>query len=113
VIRRNPNASFGRIFDPLALGESAVQPGDLGDMRSRQLLALLAEALAHLLPQLAGVDELHQAAPFSGLAVGHHPEVDGDAGVVEELVRQRDDRVQPAVLDDPAADLRLARRPRR
>jgi hypothetical protein len=32
-----------------------------------------------------------------------------DAGVVEELVGQHDDRVEPVVFQDPAADLALAR----
>ncbi len=43
------------------------------------------------------------------LAVGEDPEVGGDAGVVEELVGQRDDGLEPVVLDDPPADLGLAR----
>ena len=42
------------------------------------------------------------------LAVGEHPDVGGDAGVVEELVRQRDDCLEPVVLYDPAADVALA-----
>ena len=42
------------------------------------------------------------------LAVGEHPDVGGDAGVVEHVERQGDDRLQPVVLDDPAADVALA-----
>ena len=42
------------------------------------------------------------------LAVGEHPDVGGDAGVVEELVGQGDDGLQPVVLDDPLADVALA-----
>ncbi len=57
---------------------------------------------------LGGVDELHLAAPVGGLAVGEHPDVGGDAGVVEHVERQGDDRLQPVVLDDPAADVALA-----
>ncbi len=41
-------------------------------------------------------------------AVGQNPEVGGDAGVVEELVGQGDDRFEPVVLDDPTADFRFA-----
>jgi hypothetical protein len=42
------------------------------------------------------------------LAVGEHPDVGGDAGVVEQVERQGDDGLQPIVLDDPAADVALA-----
>jgi hypothetical protein len=43
-----------------------------------------------------------------GLAVGEHPDVGGDAGVVEHVQRQGDDGLEPVVLDDPAADVALA-----
>ena len=55
-----------------------------------------------------GVDELDLAAAVLRLAVGQHPDVGGDAGVVEHVQRQGDDRLQPVVLDDPAADVALA-----
>ena len=55
-----------------------------------------------------GVDELHLALAVLGLAVGEHPDVGGDAGVVEHVQRQGDDGLQPVVLDDPAADVALA-----
>ena len=55
-----------------------------------------------------GVDELHLAPAVLGLAVGEHPDVGGDAGVVEHVQRQGDDGLQPVVLDDPAADVALA-----
>ena len=42
------------------------------------------------------------------LLVGQHPDVGGDAGVVEEVERQRDDGFEPVVLDEPAADVALA-----
>ena len=42
------------------------------------------------------------------LPVGEHPDIGGDAGVVEHVERQGDDRLQPVVLDDPAADVALA-----
>ena len=43
-----------------------------------------------------------------GFAVGEHPDVGGDAGIVEEVQRQGDDGFEPVVLDDPAADIALA-----
>ena len=39
------------------------------------------------------------------LAVRHHPDIGEYAGVVEKLVGQRHDGVEPVVLDDPAADV--------
>ena len=55
-----------------------------------------------------GVDQLDLALARLGLAVGQHPHVGGDAGVVEHVEGQGDDRLQPVVLDDPAADVALA-----
>ena len=86
-----------------------VQLGDVLDLVVADLLALVAEGLAHLLPLVAGVEQDDLAPQRRCLPVGQDPEVRGDAGVVEELVRQRDDALQPVVLQDPAPDLRLAR----
>ncbi len=55
-----------------------------------------------------GVDELDLASAVGGLAIGQHPNVGGDAGVVEHVERQRDDGFEPVVLDDPAADVAFA-----
>ena len=41
--------------------EVAEEPGDLLDVLGAEFLALAAQALAHLLPEAAGVDELHLA----------------------------------------------------
>ena len=54
------------------------------------------------------VDELHLAPAVGGLAVGQHPDIGGDAGVVEHVERQGDDGFQPVVLDDPAPHVALA-----
>ena len=43
-----------------------------------------------------------------GLVVPQQPDVGEDAGVVEELVGQHDDGVEPVVLQNPAADFALA-----
>ena len=37
-----------------------------------------------------------------------HPDVRRNAGVVEHVERQSDDRLEPVVFDDPAADIALA-----
>src|SRR5690606_38482526 len=42
-------------------------------------------------------------------AVGYDPDVGADAGVVEHRLRQRDDGLEPVVLEEPPADLALAR----
>ena len=88
--------------------EGAEQPGDLGDMLVRQLLALGAEALAHLLPETAGVDQLQPALAVGGFAVGDDPDIGRDAGVVEHVGRQADDRLDQIVLQQIAANLALA-----
>ena len=91
----------------LAVLEVAVDAGEVVDLFARELVALVAEALTHLHEELPPVDELHLALSPLFLAVGEHPDVCGDAGVVEELVWQRHDRLEPVVLDDPLADAAL------
>ena len=78
------------------------------DVFGRELAVLLAEVLAQRLEPLAGVDELHLALAVCRLLVGQHPDVGGDAGVVEEVERQRDDGLEPVVLDQRATDVALA-----
>ena len=67
--------------------------------------ALVAYRLAPRLAALRGVDELHLALSLAGLGLRYHPHVGGNAGVVEAVVRQLYDRLQPVVLDDVAANL--------
>src|SRR5712692_5488670 len=70
----------------LAFLEGAVDANDSVDVLLAQLVALVAERLAHLLEQLDAVDELDLASAVLRLPVGDDPDVRGDAGVVEELV---------------------------
>lgn len=89
--------------------ERAVELHDALDVGLAQFLALGAERLPHLLVELGGIDELDLALALRLLVVGDDPNVGRDAGVVEHVGGQGDDGFQPVVLDDPAADLRLAR----
>ena len=91
-----------RVMSPIWSGSLARRPG------RRCLLRLLPRLFFILTKKLARVDELDLALAPGLLAVGEHPDVGGDAGVVEELVGQRDDGFQPVVLDDPLADVALA-----
>src|SRR5437016_5920694 len=68
-------------------------------------VALVAEALAHLDKELTRVDELDLATARLLFPVGQKPQISGNACVVEELVRERDDRFEPIVLDDPSPDV--------
>ena len=78
-----------------------------------EMAALVAKAAPALRaaagsPEPARVEQLNPApAPFL-LAIGDDPDVGADAGVVEHLFRQGDDRFQPVVLDQPAADVAFA-----
>ena len=94
-----------RLWRLLEVEEGAA---DALDVLGRELAVLLAEVLAQRLEPLGGVDELHLALAVRGLPVGQHPDVGGDAGVVEEVERQGDDGFEPVVLDEPAADVALA-----
>ena len=57
---------------------------------------------------LRGVDQLHLALAMHRFPVAQHPDVGGDAGVVEHVQRQGHNSLQPVVLDDPAPDVALA-----
>ena len=72
-------------------------------------VAFVAEGFRLFLELLAGVDEHHAPAMAGGLLVSQQPDVGEDAGVVEKLVGQHDDGVEPVVLQNPAADFALAR----
>ena len=78
--------------------------GDVGDGVLVQKLALAAERFAHWRMHGGGVNQLHFAFAIPGFVVGQHPHVGADAGVVEQVVRQRDDGLKPVVFHDPAAD---------
>ena len=55
------------------------------------LAALVTETLAHLRPERRrrSIDDLHPALPRARLPVRDDPDVSGDSGVVEELLRKR------------------------
>ena len=78
-------------------------------MGVRHAVAFVAEGFRLLLELLAGVDEHHPPSMAGGLVVSQQPDVGEDAGVVEQLVGQHDDGVEPVVLQNPAADFALAR----
>ena len=91
-----------------AVLEVVQQPQNVLLALERDLAALGAQALAQQDPEGGGVDELDLTAPLGPFAVGEHPDVGGDAGVVEELLGERDQCFQPVVFEDPAANLALA-----
>ena len=95
------NLDFGR----LAVLIVAIDAGEVADLFFRDLVALVVEALLHLLEEAGAIDELYFAAPFRRLAVRHEPHVGKNPGVVEKLIRQRHDGVEPVILDDPAANV--------
>ena len=41
------------------------------------------------------------------LAIGQHPDVRGNTRIVEHIERQRDNRLQIVILDNPTADIAL------
>jgi hypothetical protein len=51
------------------------------------------EALFHPLGKARTVNQLHFAAPLRRLAVRDEPNIRENAGVVEKLIRERDDCV--------------------
>lgn len=75
-----------------------VEPGDLGDLVRRDVLALRADGAAHPLPLVLSVQQQHLAPALCRLAVAEDPQVSADAGVVENVVGQRDHGLEPVVL---------------
>ena len=92
----------------LGLLERKEGVADAGDVLVGQFAILLAQVFAQRLESLRGVDELHLAFSMRRLAIAEHPDISGDAGVVEHIERQGNDGLQPVALDDPAADVALA-----
>ena len=98
----------------LAVDLPAVDLHDLGDLSAGEVAALVAEAAlvgfaAASGPHIARIKKLDLALAPLLLAVGDDPDVGADTGVVEHLLGQGDDALDPVVLDDPLADVALAR----
>ena len=72
-------------------------------------IAFVPKVFWLFLELLARVNQHHAPAMAGGLVVSQQPDVGEDAGVVEQLVGQHDDGVEPVVLQNPAADFALAR----
>src|SRR5690606_8041293 len=95
--------------------EVAVQPHDLPNviglpvLAFAELAALVAEATAHRNPTVAGVQELDLALASRLLSVCEDPDVGANPGVVEHLLRQGDDGLEPVPFDDPLPDVALTR----
>ena len=71
------------------------------------LVLLLAEALTQFVEDLASIDELHFAFALCPLVLGEYPDVGSDPGVVEQVYRQGNDRLDEVLFQQPPADLAL------
>ena len=89
----------------LAVPVVTVELGQCGNVVFTDLVAFVVQALLHPAEKAGAVDQLHRAFAFRNLPVGHEPDVGVDTGIVEKLVRQSDDGVQPVIFDDPAPDV--------
>src|SRR6266516_4970955 len=79
----------------------------MSDMFFRDFTTFVAHAFAHLYPEICGIDELHFTSSLLLFAVGEHPDISGDACVVEKLLGQGYNGLKPIVLQYPAANLAL------
>ena len=98
--------------EPFRLGGflrlAEVDVDDSLDVSIREFTILLAEIAAQRLEPATCIDQLHFVTTRFGFLVGQHPDIGGDAGVVENVERQGDDGLQPVVLQHPTADVTLA-----
>ena len=74
-------------------GKVAKGAGDQRNAVVTDLLSLGTEALAHLLVEMHTVDQLHLPFARRPLLVGEDPDVGGNAGVVEHIGGQGDNRL--------------------
>ena len=84
------------------------QVADVLNLRLGEPAILLPEIAPQRHRPLGRIDELNLTAPRLALAIGQHPDVGRNTGVVEDVLGQRDDGFEPVVLYDPATDVALA-----
>ena len=89
----------------LCLNKIQIGITDTTDIISSKFAVFLAEILTERLEPGACINELNLALAMLGLAVGKHPDIGGNAGVVEEVKRQSNDGLQPVVFNEPAPDV--------
>jgi len=99
------------IFKNLAVfsffkGQESV--ADTLDVLFAQLTILFPQILTQGLIPEGSINKLHLPFAMLWFTIAQHPDVGGDAGVVKKIEREGDDRFEPVVLEDPAADLALA-----
>ena len=94
-------------IDGLLAGIEQVEvgAGDLGEVVSGEGTVFRTEVLTELFEKLGGIDELDLALAALGFPIGEQPDVGGDAGVVEDVVRKLDDGFEQVVLDEVLADV--------
>ena len=74
-------------------GKVAKGAGDERNAVVTDLLPLGTEALAHLLVEMHAVDQLHLPLARRPLLVGENPDVGGNAGVIEHIGGQSNNRL--------------------
>src|SRR5215217_6260979 len=84
-----------------------VDVADAPDVLRTQLAVLLAQIAPQRPVPPRRVDQLRLPPPMRRFPVRQHPDVGRDPRVVEDVQRQRDDCLQPVVLDQPAPDVAL------
>ena len=123
TIERTYPAAPSRVFAAFASAEAKNTLGDTGDLEPADGDAGAAETLRlepkatlrleprdlRILPQrLTPLMSCTFPLRSAVFLVGEHPDIGGDAGVVEHVGRQGDDRLQQIGLQNVAADLALA-----
>ena len=99
-----PSADQEQIMDQASSLTASVKRVDLGSLGASLPDIPLVEIIRLFRPADLGTNDDHSIAWFAQW-LGDEPNIGEDAGVVEKLVRQGDDGVEPVVLDDPASDI--------
>src|SRR5579883_1767734 len=76
-------------------------------MLGRDFASFIAHAFAHRIPEIARIDKLNLSLALLSLTIRQHPHISRDPGIIEKLLGQSNNRLQPVVLQNPAPDLAL------
>ena len=84
---------------------------DLFGCLLRDFTSFRTKVLSHGAPEplSTGIDQLHFAASLGVFPVGEEPDIGLNAGIIEKVGGECDDRFNPVVFHHPAADFALTR----
>ena len=114
VKRVNPKSALANIRENLMILLTSVECDDFGYLVFGEVPTFVAETPACVCastgaPDAACIQELNLALSLPVLTISEDPDIGTNPGVVEHLFGKGNHGLEPIILDDPLADLALAR----